>query len=204
MASDANFFPFTKRLGWGRRSLNEYHVGDLIVPIVASARESIEGMGIGTDGDPDETGNVLWACSTLVSSLLLRCRSLIGATDVLELGCGSGFCGLVAKQLARSVVFSDREPKMRQLTRDNLELQQETHSTPSKVEPYGWAEGDAWPAERFGLVLASDVLYGPHASLRTCPEELARFVALLERSLARVRCEGRQPGALIRASEREP
>ena len=184
LSSDANFFPFTTmRDERGDSMLRHFFVGDLIVPIV-ECKADLAGISTGADGEPDETGNLLWASSTLVSSLLLRCRSLLGATDVLEFGCGSGFCGLVARQIARSVVFSDREPRMRRLTRRNLDLQPFKHLAPSNVEAYGWAKGDAWPAGKFGLVIASDVLYGPHESMRTSPEELSRFVEMLESALA--------------------
>ena len=181
-----NYFPLSSpdvELSCGN-TLREFLVGNLCVPLVAFDAAKHQDCELGTGGDePDETGLTLWPTSTLVASLLLRCKPLLGSTDVLELGCGSGFCGLVARQMARSVVLSDREPRMLQLARRNLKLQRPS-AAPTDVESYGWAEGDRRPTKRFGLVIASDVLYGPHQSMRTEPEELERFCDLLEESLA--------------------
>ena len=200
-----NFFPLGApevKLSCGN-TLREFTVGDLIVPLIAydQATQFGEDTAVGEDGETDETGRSLWPSSTIVASLLLRCRCLLGSIDVLELGSGSGFCGLVARQLARSVVMSDREPGMLELARRNLRLQRSSPAAPTTVETYGWAEGDPWPTERFGLVFASDVLYGPHQSMRTQPEELVRFVDLLEHSLA---AEGAPQLTLYRTSQHAP
>ena len=170
----------------GGNTLRKFLVGDLTVPLVAFDQGShMEcNLGVGDDGFPDETGRALWPSSTLVASLLLRCRQLLSSTHVLELGSGNGFCGLVARQLARRVVLSDREPLMRRLARRNLQLQRSLQAAPTSIASYGWAEGDKWPTEQFGLIVASDVLYGTHQSMRTEPEELVRFVNLLEQSLS--------------------
>ena len=183
----ANFFPTHAPdvdLADGN-TLRTYLVGSLVVPLVAldRAKHGNLELGIGDDGGVDETGCALWPSSTLVASLIWRCRSLLGSVDVLEIGSGTAFCGMVARQLARSVVVSDREPRMRQLAWRNV-MAQHALAAPTSVADYGWAEGDPWPKERFGLVVASDVLYGVHQSCRTCPEELGRFVELLECSLA--------------------
>ena len=101
LSSDANFFPFTTaRDARSSGMLRQFFVGDLMVPMVECDAD-LTSIGTGADGGRDETGNLLWASSTLVSSLLLRCRSLLGGLDVLELGCGSGFCGLVARHIGR-------------------------------------------------------------------------------------------------------
>ena len=71
---------------------------------------------------------------------------------------------------------------MRRLARRNVQLQP-AHPCIA-VESFGWGVGDPWPSARFGILIASDVLYGPHQSCRTCPQELARFVDLLHHALA--------------------
>ena len=172
----------------------EFAVEDLCVPLVAYEIDTIrngdhelrDGTEVDESGEPmsDETGLALWPTSTLVVSVLMRCRGVLGSTDVLELGSGSGFCGLVARQIAHRVVFSDREFETRELIRRNLRLQPESDVPQSRVECFGWAEGDERPAERFGLVVASDVIYGAHQACCTCPHELRRFVDLLEWCLA--------------------
>lgn len=140
---------------------------------------------IGEEGERDTTGFALWPSSTLVSGLLLQFDAL-ELTDVLDLGTGSGFCGIVASYChARSVVLSDREPSLRYLARRNVKLQPVSRIdrpyTAPTVESFGWGEGDSRPdvPRGFGLILASDVLYTDHFSTRYDPEMLERFVRLL-------------------------
>ena len=54
---------------------------------------------------------------------------------------GTGFCGLVAAHLARSVVLADREPHLRELATRNAANQDRV-----RVEAYGWGDEDPWPA----------------------------------------------------------
>ena len=188
----ANFYPRSAPdVRVGRNHVRkDFAVGDLCVPLVAYELDPIrngehelrDGSEVDECGErmSDQTGLALWPTSTLVVSVLMRCRGLLGSTDVLELGSGSGFCGLVARQIARRVVFSDREFESRELIRRNLRLQPRSDLPESAVECFGWAEGDERPAERFGLVVASDVIYGAHEACCTCPHELRRFVDLLE------------------------
>ena len=182
-----NFFPVHKpdvQLG-GDMTLRTFLVGDAMVPLIALDVVNGAVGNDGSDGKVDETGRSLWPSSTLVVSLLLRMRGEMASTAVLELGCGSGFCGIVALQLAKTVVFSDREPSIQQHVRRNLRVQPaEARAASAKVEPFGWAAGDPWPADTFGLVIASDVLYGAHQSMRTCTDDLGRFVALLDHCVA--------------------
>ena len=192
----ANFYPRSAPdVRVGRNHVRrDFAVGDLCVPLVAYELDPIrngehelrDGSEVDECGErmSDQTGLALWPTSTLVVSVLMRCRGLLGSTDVLELGSGSGFCGLVARQIARRVVFSDREFESRELIRRNLRLQPRSDLPESAVECFGWAEGDERPAERFGLVVASDVIYGAHEACCTCPHELRRFVDLLEWSTA--------------------
>lgn len=138
--------------------------------------------------DEDTTGFALWPCSTLVAGLLLKYEdNALSATDVLDLGCGTGFCGLMAAQCqCRSVTLSDREPRLRALARRNSDLQPDMPGIArASVENYGWECGDAWPAVRggFGLIVASDVLYTDHCSTRYDPSMLARFIGLIDWSL---------------------
>ena len=167
-------------------TLHTFAIGDLVVPLVAFdlTRPDRGDCDLEHGGERDETGMTLWPSSSLVVSILMRCQGLLAEASVLELGSGSAFCGLVARQLAMRVVLSDREPAMRRLARRNLAMQTAEVEVSTAVRSFGWAEDDAWPQERFEVILASDVLYGMHPSMRTCPDELTRFAALLESSLA--------------------
>ena len=107
LVGPANFFPLHApdiELHDGNTQ-HTFLVGDLVVPLVvfdqAKPSNFLSDLRTGEDGEPDETGRALWPCSTLVVSILLRCQSLLGSVDVLELGSGSAFCGLVACQMAR-------------------------------------------------------------------------------------------------------
>jgi predicted nicotinamide N-methyase len=160
----------------------QIHIGKHVIPILAMPVAPGEGHL-----DDDETGLTLWPSSILIASLLLKHRNL-HCTDVLELGCGAGLCGIAAAMLchARSVVLSDREPKCLSLAAKNASLNLNmVGACPTRVEAWGWAEGDARPAEHggFGLVIASDVLYSEQHS-RLNAEMLHRFVDLLDWCLA--------------------
>lgn len=143
-------------------TLLTYSVGPYSVPLLSSGLVSSDSLILLDEAaHRDSTGTILWPAATLVASVLLT--SFGDSTDrvVLELGCGHGFCGLVARRLAERVVLSDRDPAMRALAARNSALQPEPVDA---VEAYGWGEGDPWPPRgQFGLVLASEVFYSQTA-----------------------------------------
>ena len=161
-------------------TLLTYSVGPYSVPLLSSGLVSSDSLILLDEAaHRDSTGTILWPAATLVASVLLT--SFGDSTDrvVLELGCGHGFCGLVARRLAERVVLSDRDPAMRALAARNSALQPEPVDA---VEAYGWGEGDPWPPRgQFGLVLASEVFYSQ--TERHEPAMLRRFTAMLDSTL---------------------
>ena len=156
-----------------------FHVGPFEVPLASAGVVTEYDIDYDAAAGRDATGAILWPASTLVVSLLLSTFSPAMSRAVLELGCGTGFCGLVARRLSQDVVLSDVDATMRSLASRNSGLQPQ----PVAVEAYGWGVGDEWPPVQgsFGLVLASDVLYNQDALLDA--PMLKRFAALLDWSL---------------------
>jgi len=131
----------------------------------------------------DATGCHLWPCSTVLASVVLMYGAQLGTASVLELGCGTGFPGLVARRFAKRVVLSDRNSQVRSLARRSSDLQPD----PVEVASYGWSEDDPWPPchEKFDLVLASDTLYhGGEYDSEYDTDMLNRFFRLVDWSLA--------------------
>ena len=167
----------------GELAKRVFRVGPFDIPILLKAVCHPEQIDYDEDAGVDRTGCHLWPASTVVVSLLLSYGAAqLRDTSVLELGCGTGFCGLVARRLARRVVLSDRDASARRLARRNSALQPH----PVEVAAYGWERGDWWPREpgQFGLILASDVLYTDDPRYRYDPEMLQRFFAIIDWALA--------------------
>ena len=90
----------------GGYSLRKFRVGAFVVPLVAFdvSKHAMHALGMGEEDradEADDTGQTLWPSSTLVASLLLRLRAQLPSLDVLELGCGSGFCGCCCRSYLR-------------------------------------------------------------------------------------------------------
>jgi SAM-dependent methyltransferase len=184
MHGPSNWFP--SQQAPSRRSdnleLRSFSLGTLTVPLLCEVQERDSEDVVGY-GRFDTTGFTLWPASTLIAGLVMAMGTKLCNTDVLDLGCGTGFCGIVASRFARKAVLSDREPRMLSLARQNARLQSDGVAVTAR---YGWGANDAWPPERggFGLVLASDVLYSSHEAMRYDATMLRRFVELLDWSLA--------------------
>ena len=161
-------------------TLQHFRVGPFVLSLLSSGHVHDDEVEYDEAACKDATGSILWPASTLVVGLLLATYGSGTSRSVLELGCGTGFCGLVARRLCERVVLSDRSAVMRALAARNSAMQ----SLPvDAVEGYGWALGDPWPAKcgDFDLVLASDVLYTQHE--RYEPDMLRRFAELVDWSL---------------------
>eukprot|EP00931_Biecheleriopsis_adriatica_P013144 TRINITY_DN114497_c0_g1_i1.p1 TRINITY_DN114497_c0_g1~~TRINITY_DN114497_c0_g1_i1.p1 ORF type:complete len:258 (+),score=38.28 TRINITY_DN114497_c0_g1_i1:57-830(+) len=160
-----------------------FRVGEFDIPLLLKVVIDYDNIEYDEHAGIDRTGCHLWPSSTAVVSVMLgygidRLRD----ARVLELGCGTGFCGLVARQFAKRVVLSDRHEGALQLAGRNSRLQ----SHPVELAAYGWEPGCLWPAEKgeFNLVLASDVLYEEDGRVRYEIDMLERFFALINWGLA--------------------
>ena len=138
----------------------------------------------------DGLGGRVWGAAPLLVALLggdAALRSALGGASVLELGAGAGLAGLAARQLgAARVTLTDAGAPQLALLRQNAALNAPTPTASSchdehaerdgvRVRHLDWDAppgarcGDGTPPlpreERFGLVIAADVLYEPaHAA----------------------------------------
>ena len=111
-------------------------------------------------------GARVWPCSLLVAAYIRRLYAYKGLqVQLLELGSGSGLCGLVAAAHGATVVLSDGDPRVLPLLHRNVADYVRRHEGPrphvlrldfssaadveAAIEKYG----------RFDVVIASDVLY---------------------------------------------
>jgi predicted nicotinamide N-methyase len=121
----------------------------------------LRGVMLDRDGDIDESGQLIWPGSTVLS-LYLMCRSsILHNKSVVELGAGCGVSGLLAAKFARQVVLTDRNPKVIDIIRDNIQ-RNEVQETACAVQ-LKWGEGvenfkKLFPAP-FDLVIGSDIIY---------------------------------------------
>lgn len=69
------------------------------------------------------TGLCSWQASLALSDWLIQNKSTISKKDVLELGSGTGLCGLISSKCcrARKVIMSDGSSKVMELLKYNLE-----------------------------------------------------------------------------------
>mmetsp|Transcript_82309 Transcript_82309/g.241631 ORF Transcript_82309/g.241631 Transcript_82309/m.241631 type:complete len:263 (-) Transcript_82309:29-817(-) len=186
MQGESNWFPFVDKEPESEEdelTKHVFRVGPFDIPLLLKVIIDPDQIDYDEKTGSDATGIHLWPSSTVVVGLMLSygIDQLRGAS-VLELGCGTGFCGLVASRLARHVVLSDRDKASLNLARRNSDLQPH----PVEIATYGWEPEDSWPSERsgFALVLASDVLYTHDCRTRYEPAMLDRFFRLIDWSLA--------------------
>jgi len=132
-------------------------------------------------------GSKLWSSSAMLAPYLVATQPPVGRT-VLELGAGTGVCGLVAHAMCgpSKVVHTDGDPKALKLLRHNLALNQGQSQglgpRPSRAQVLrgkhahllSWssradtrkplaAHGDVAAAGGFDVVIGSDILYEERA-----------------------------------------
>ena len=137
------------------------------------------------------TGGEIWPSAAALCEWLSNHSAEIKGTRVLELGCGTGACGIFAAALgASSVQLTDGgSEKLLALTHANVALNQQ-HIGPGvqiAIRRLDWnaAEDAACLAAPFDVLLASDVIFGHAAEPDEASNEthtaLARTIGLLLR-----------------------
>lgn len=108
------------------------------------------------------TGGSLWHAAKVLCSWQARSADSIRGSRVLELGCGTGGCGLYAAGLgAKSVLLTDALPGCLELVRRNIRLNQEVihEGCDVSVLPLLWGSELRGPTVGpFDLVLGSVTL----------------------------------------------
>eukprot|EP00615_Pteridomonas_danica_P008387 CAMPEP_0114352912 /NCGR_PEP_ID=MMETSP0101-20121206/18287_1 /TAXON_ID=38822 ORGANISM="Pteridomonas danica, Strain PT" /NCGR_SAMPLE_ID=MMETSP0101 /ASSEMBLY_ACC=CAM_ASM_000211 /LENGTH=397 /DNA_ID=CAMNT_0001493521 /DNA_START=23 /DNA_END=1216 /DNA_ORIENTATION=+ len=142
--------------------------------------QSLEVKMMCIDDDPGavQSGHYIWPAASALSNHILSSLSddevaSLGSANVIELGAGCGLSGITMAHLgAKSVCFTDHDPRALDLIRDNLKLQQfDSHnSSNDQVCQLAWGEKyfKQWPNEvrevlnlndGYDYVLCSDVIY---------------------------------------------
>ena len=126
----------------------------------------------------DPTGNKVWLSSRLMPLLLRRRvqRDAFSLPGIIELGAGTGLCGIAAAHLGfPSVILTDREPSILKLLRENAALNAVQGRSVS-VKCVSW-EHDGSPDPQSSapeLVISCDCLYAPEAPLLLCHSAMAQ------------------------------
>ena len=147
------------------------------------------------------TGGAVWPAASVTCRWLARHADPLQGTSVLELGCGTGACGLFAAGLgAKRVLLTDNSESVLQNARRNIaDCAMQTGSC--YVEAQRLSFGDSTlPAGRFDWVLASDCVYGTEwkALAQTLRALLLRQADSPPRVILAI--PHRHPGALLSES----
>lgn len=116
---------------------------------------------------PGSTGAAVWRAGEFMAGYLVANPSLVRGKRVIELGCGTGLCGLVAARLGASrVLLTDGSDTVLERARRNIALNRlGSSSAPgsdgtlsTRTLLWGGLVAEELRSE-FDVVLASDVLY---------------------------------------------
>ena len=126
------------------------------------ARENLERFRDALYG----AGDVVWPASIALARLVSHCPSLVAGKRVLEIGAGLGLVGnAAAKAGAAEVLMVDLDADVLQLARRSVPENIPEDPSLANVETLDWDDvPDDWPADRFDVVLAADVLYDDDAA----------------------------------------
>lgn len=127
-----------------------------------------------SNGLHDATGHCVWTGACLfVASLELLFGTYFRNKRILELGCGTGICGIALLRMASLhaegesttkrtfVTFTDSDPEALALCQRNCELNQlqQQQKECYAVESLTWGNSSCSRMSSFDTVLATDVLY---------------------------------------------
>lgn len=101
------------------------------------------------------TGAQLWEAGVALGEFLVHNRSLIQGKQVLELGCGTGFCGIVASTVgAAAVTVTDQTLVLQTCTKQNI-------SENMAMLELDWRYPETASFSAYDVVIASDVIFDP-------------------------------------------
>ncbi|KAJ4461944.1 hypothetical protein PAPYR_1644 [Paratrimastix pyriformis] len=118
--------------------------------------------------DFDFTGEVIWPAARILAHWVVANLPALAGKNVLELGAGSSpLSGLFAALTAKNVVLTDGEPAVLERCRQNVRLNSSKFAANCLVRHLPWGDGAALatmtgetiPAQKFDVLLGSDVIY---------------------------------------------
>lgn len=146
--------------------------------------------------DPNDLGLRIWPGTHAMVHLLLKLAGDKGlqGKSVLDVGCGTGFVGLVASKLgATSVCLSDRPGKSLVLAQLNAEANGKTLPPKGKVEvkALSWGSGKVDEVEKdFEVLLLSEVLYVAQPSCVPWTLDDAELLSLAQLTKSKLTADG--------------
>jgi len=143
-----------------------------------------------------DVGGSVWPCASVLCTWLHNNEQLVCGASVLELGSGTGACGLYASGLGASrVLLTDGSEGLLQLIAANRERNARLLPSTSRVdiEQLQWNDVPA-PAGPWDLVIGSDVTYGYE------PDAQVALAATLSELL---RAAGSSPRVLLAHQHRD-
>ena len=145
------------------------------------------------DEQRNELGGVVWPCAAALCRFLASDAADVCGDNVLELGSGTGACGLYAAGLGASrVLLTDVAPSLARLQAENLEGAQHVLPADHRVDIKRFEWGTAAPAGPWQWVLGSDLTYATGQN-----EVVARALATTLAELLAVREAARPPRVIM-------
>ena len=156
-------------------SLSTTRILDVALPKLPSGGELVlyEGLEDATDGESPESleelfsvGGTVWPCAAALCRWLDENRELVQGANILELGSGTGACGLFAAASgAARVVMTDSTPRLLRLMENNCERNKAAGNLPGlgsstfvSFETLLWNSSPN-PSGPFELIIGSDCTY---------------------------------------------
>ena len=103
---------------------------------------------------------VVWEAALVLGTFLLSLEKEISGKNVLELGSGTGFCGIVASLLRGNVTMTDL-PGCLEICQNNVEANLDANLHQFSVVPLKWNSGlkKNWINQHFDYVVGADLVY---------------------------------------------
>ena len=138
-----------------------------------------------------EIGSISWAGGEVLSRYLIQNRGCVAGLRVIELGCGLGVAGLVARLVgAASVTLTDKG-SLHDIASDNVAANADALNGSVFVRTLDWKDTEAAAANDYDVILGADVVYTDEGSV-----SLAKLLDTLMSPRGSARC------ALIAYKER--
>ena len=154
-------------------------------PLNSGAMISLrEEFALKESGGATEFGAVIWPCAEYLCRWLSAEPTIVGAR-ILELGSGTGACGIYAAALGASMVTltDGGGPDMLELLQSNADLNRDLLGSSSlNIERLAWGDlgdGCMLAADQFDYVIAADVMYGMEATTLGAREDAIQRVEAL-------------------------
>jgi hypothetical protein len=162
----------TRRVEWHFTADEDEVRASLLPPLPCGAHLDIRTLP--ADGDSNVGGRV-WHSAPVMCRWLASIAAEIDGAAVVELGCGTGACGIYCTALGASrVVLTDggAEPLLR-LAAQNLRVARESDARVARciaeVRPLAWGCSDrSLPEGYFDWIIGSDIIYDPSAHAALC------------------------------------